>query len=152
MSTTTKTIDARLALNQCTTGNVAPLLNQMKFGDMSTVIKVTFASLTSAASFDITTATSKSKGTISGITLASGENLPAIGQIVSLRVVTGGTATAGVRFIGDDGATASATVAKLSDDGKTVTFEDVLTSFVLVYRPRSAISMTSSIATFAPGG
>jgi hypothetical protein len=43
----------------------------------------------------------------------------------------------------DAGGTASATVALLSDDGKTLTFEGTVTDFVVEYIPRASTDMTS---------
>lgn len=71
--------------------------------------------------------------------------LPAIGSVLSLRVVAG-AAAAGARTISDSGDTASATVALVSDDGLVLTFEDTVTDLVLQYMPRAAVDMAGNFA------
>jgi len=147
--TTTKTIDLRYVINAGNLNDEAAALRLMKHGNMHSVIKATFASLSAAASVDITTATSKSKATVTGITLDTGENLPAIGAVISLRV-TAGSASAAVRTVTDSGGTATTAIAKISDDGKTLTFEDTLTGFVLTYIPRGETAPTTAFPMNAP--
>jgi len=110
---------------------------------------VTFASLTSAAAQDVTTAASKAAATISGLTLDTGVNLPPISQVVTLRV-TAGAAAAGVRAVTDAGGSASSSVALISDDGKTLTFETTVTGFVLTYIPREPAGVTLDTTLLAP--
>jgi hypothetical protein len=137
--TATKKRSVREAINSGNPADTALGLQKMQFGSMSCVVKATVVALASAAAIDITAAATKAAATIVGLTLATGENLPAAGTVQSVRV-TAGAAAAGLRQIGDAGATASATVAKLSDDGKTLTFEAGVTAFVLVYTPRAAVA------------
>jgi hypothetical protein len=146
--TTTIQEDIRLALDNAVPGHHEPGMAQIKHGTAHSVIKAVFASLSAAAAVDVTTAASKSKATVSGVLLASGENLPAIGSILALRV-TAGSATAGARITTDAGGTAGAPgangpgIALVSDDGKTLTFEATVTGFVLEYTPRAAVAMTT---------
>lgn len=154
--TTTKEKDIRQTLNETNLNRLAEALAKIKAGNAASKIKVTFASLTSSATIDITTAASKAAGTISGITLATGENLPPIGQVVALRV-TAGTATAGDRHVSDVGGTAAAPhaagvpgIATLSDDGTTLVFEAAVTGFVLVYYPAPYVALNTSFPITAP--
>lgn len=134
MSTTTVSLTAREILDSGNPNKVGNVCKALKVGTQLSKIKATFASMTSAAGQDITTAANKALATVSGITLRTGENLPPIGQIVTCRV-TAGTAAAGARFVSDAGATPSTTVATLSDDGKTLTFEAAVTGIVVTYFP-----------------
>lgn len=141
--TTTKTKTIREVLNKAEPNEISDALRKVRLGNMVEPIKVTFASLSAAAAIDITTAASKAAATIAGgFTLASGETLPPIGQVVSLRV-TAGAAAAGARVVTDAGGTAGAPgangpgIALISDNGKTLTFEGNVTGFVLTYLPRS---------------
>lgn len=144
--TTTATESTQKKLEKSDLNNLAEALKKVG-GKRHSVIKVTFASLTSAATVDITTAASKAAATIAGIdTLRTGENLPAIKSILSLRV-TAGTATAGHRNVTDKDGTASTSLALISDDGKSLTFEAAVTGFVIQYSPRAENDLT---AAFAP--
>lgn len=155
MTTTTVTPTARDLLNTGNPALQASVLEKIKMGDAMSKIKVAFTGLTSAAAQDITTAAAKAAGTITGITLKSGENLPPIGEVVSCRV-TAGTLAAGDYIMSDAGGTAKAIgtgnngVALLSDDGKTITFQAAVTGFVLVYYPGPSGGMTQSMAIGAP--
>ena len=111
---------------------------------------------------DITSAAFKANcQQIAGIdALADGEMLPAIGQILSLRVIvqqplkseTAGllkaekAAAAGVRTISDDDDEPTAYSALISGDGTTLTFEGGLTDLILQYIPRSETAMTDEFA------
>lgn len=144
MTTNTKIQTLQEALEKAEPNTLADALRKLGFSKSQSKVKITVAALTAAAAIDVTTAAVKAAATISGITLANGENLPAIGKVVSLRVSTSGTAnTVGSYAITDDGGTvvsptASANVglAKLSDDGKTLTFPTTVTGFVLEYYPK----------------
>lgn len=148
--TTTIQEDIRAALDNAVPGHHEPGLARIKHGTAHSVIKATFAAL-DATAVDVTTAASKAKATVAGVTLATGENLPAIGEILTLRV-TGGSATAGARVVTDAGGTAGAPgangpgIALISDDGKTVTFEAAVTAFVIQYKPRAAVAVTGANA------
>jgi len=155
--TTTSVKTLRLSMNRASPNEVADILRRIKFGNMLEPIKVTFASLTAAAAIDITTAASKAGATIvGGLTLATSELLPAIGQVVGLRVSASGTAgSLGAYIVSDSGATpivppggagAAVGIATLSDDGKTLTFPNTVTGFVLTYLPRAAVDMDSDFA------
>lgn len=143
--TTTKIETLQRALNDANPNEVADCLKRMKLGNILAPVKVTFTGLTSSATQDITTAAAKAAGTITGVSLDTGENLPAVNGIHSLRV-TAGAAAAGPRQVTDTGGTASATVAKISDDGKTITFEAAVTAFVITYLPRSFTDLSTSFA------
>lgn len=145
MATTDKPQTLQQILSKANPNDICDALRAVDLGLKHAVIKVAFAGLTSAASFDITTAASKAAATITGITLDTGVNLPAIGKIITLRVVTG-TAT-GHRNVTDVGGTASTTLATISDDGKTITFEAVITAFTLTYEPRSATALTGAFGS-----
>ena len=151
MTTTTLESTPQSVLNKAAPNLHADALAKIKVGNVLSPIKVTFASLTAAAAIDITTADSKAAATIVGFTpaLASGQNLPAIGQVVTCRV-TAGTAATGDRQITDAGGSASTSVAILSDDGKTLTFEANVTGFVLTYFPRAEGITDTSFPEGAP--
>lgn len=148
MPTVTKDQTVQTVLNDANPNEIADGIRKLALGNMLSPVKVTFAALGSAAAQDITTAAAKAAATYTGITLALGEELPAILNVRTLRV-TAGAAAAGARFVTDAGGTASTTVALLSDDGKTLTFEDTVTGFVLEYTPRSANALDSEMNTFA---
>lgn len=155
-ATTTKTDTLAAEINKGNVNTFANALGKVKLGNVLTPIKVTFASLSSAAAIDITTAASKAAATITGLSLATGENLPPILSVTTLRV-TAGAAGAGPRTVTDAGGTAVtagatgntgvAGVALLSDDGKTLTFETTVTGFVLEYIPRAAADVTAAFAS-----
>lgn len=144
------------AISSGNPADVASGLQKIQAGRCFATIIATFAELTSAAAVDITTAASKAACTYSGIKLDAGENLPPIGDLVSLRV-TAGTAGVGPRQVTDSGGTAAAIpsgdvsgIALLSDDGKTLTFDAAVTGFVLVYRPRAAVALSTTYNLSAP--
>ncbi len=149
MSTTSSQPTYQSEMNKANPNNLADLIRAMKFGNFAQLVKVTFAALTAAAAIDITTAAAKAAATISGITLATGENLPPIRNVVGLRVTAVGTGATGPRVVVDSGGTPIAPNtyaghATLSDDGKTLTFEGTVTGFVLLYEPQSAIDLTGN--------
>lgn len=152
-STSTYSPTPKDDINSGKTGLVSQGIGAMKVGTMLTKIKVVAASLTAAASFDITAAAFLAKCTVTGITLKSGETLPPIGQIVTLRKVAG--AQAANCIVTDAGGTAtagSATVpaaATLSDDGKTIGFETgaAVTAFTFEYYPAAAATPTGYVST-----
>lgn len=138
-------------LNRADPNTLADILRSMKLGNMLVPVKVVFAGLTAAASIDITTAASKAAATITGLDLATGEYLPAILSVTSLRVTASGTAnTLGTYAITDVAGTMLSPTgntvvgaARLSDDGKTLTFPTTVTAFTLEYIPRSAQDLTA---------
>lgn len=71
---------------------------------------------------------------------------PARPGTVMCRVTTVGTATAGIRQVGDVGATLSATVCRLSDDGATLTFEGTVTGAVIQYTPKPTDAELAALA------
>lgn len=141
--------DIRKILNSGKLGTLADLAKKVKLGNMLSLIKVTVASLSADDNPDITSAEVLAAATVEGITLDDGEMLPAIGQVVSLRVTTSGTAgTVGTYVVSDDGGSAvSATthtvagIALLDDDGKTITFPTSITGFEIHYYPRAAVPL-----------
>ena len=164
MTTTIDRMDIRELLNL---GNLAVLdkaFKKIKLGNMLTKVSVTVAGATAAAAFDITTAAFKAAATttIAGITLKTGENLPPIGHVESLRVSASGTATSVGSYIAGDasataaippgGASSGAGVATLSATGTTITFPNTVTGFVLEYFPAPAVAMTTSLELGAPAG
>ena len=143
--TTTMTETVQDVLAVASPNQLSDALRKVNLGHKLATVKATFVALASAAAQDITTAAAKAAATITGIDLDTGENLPAIGTPISVRV-TAGAAAAGPRQITDAGGTPSATVATLSNDGKTLTFEAGVTAFVLVYQPREAVVLTTQFA------
>ena len=149
--TATKKKTIRSTINNANLNELATSLQKAKLGNMLEPIKVTFTALTAAAAIDITTAASKAAGVIAGgFTLDTGEVLPAIGQVLNLRVTASGTAgSVGSYVTGDAAATpaipptatayagAALGLATVSDNGKTLTFPNTITAFVLTYLPRS---------------
>lgn len=132
---------------------IADACKKAKLGTALSTIKVVATGLTAAASFDITSAAFLAKCTVTGINLGGGETLPAIGAATSLRVVTGGTNAAGSYALGEAAgtavlATAGVGTALLSADGKTVTFAAgaAVTALTLIYRPRTAVPMTTFLS------
>ena len=158
--TTNKTQTYTRLLDKAAPDLTPDLLRKMHFGKMMTPIKVTVSGLTATATPDITSAAVKAAATIAGIELETGENLPAIGQVVSLRIAASGTAASvgtygvtdagGTAIIPPGGASAAMGIAKLSDDGKTITFPNTVTGFVLVYYPRAAVAMNADAGFMAP--
>jgi hypothetical protein len=153
MSTTTSKVSTfQRLLAKMDLNILADLFRKMKFGRTLGPVKVTVSGLTASAAPDITSAAVKAAGTIVGMDLETGENLPPIGRVISLRVVASGTAaslgtygvtdTGGTAIIPPGGASAAMGIAKLSDDGTTLTFPNTVTGFVLVYYPRIAVAMT----------
>ncbi len=130
----------QLALDQANPNYLADVLRQVKLGHFFSVVKAVATGLTSATAQNITTAAFKAASTITGITLATGEELPPIGIVRTLR--TGD----GPYIVTDSGGTAvTATgtypgTAKLSDDGTTLTFLAALTALTIEYQPASLIS------------
>lgn len=129
-------------INSGAVGQVEDGLKKIRAGNMLSRIKVSVTGLTGAgltgATQDITSAAILALATVSGISLKSGETLPAIGAVTSLAVLGGSTGSTGPRAVmptGVTGSTASATVATLSDDGKTLGFEASVAGFVIVYNP-----------------
>lgn len=149
MATTTKTTTVRHALNEARLNQIADALALIDLGNMLSRIKVVFTGLSSSTTQDITTAAAKAAATITGINLDSGENLPPIGQVVSLRGATG--TGAGTYVMSDAGGTAVtpatstvAGVALLSDNGKVITFPVAQTAFTLVYYPAPAVDASGN--------
>lgn len=145
--TTTRDETLQTILNKADPTQISDAFRVVRIGDKLANVQVTVAALASATAVDITTPAVKAAITaLTGLTLGDDVNLPAIGVPVSVRV-TAGAAAAGPRQITDAGGTASATVALLSDDGTTLTFEAGVTGFVLLYQPRVAEPMTTQWAT-----
>lgn len=149
---TTHTIDRREVLNRVNLSEFDAALRGTKPGDRMSVIKAVFAGLTAAATYNITTAAMKALATITGINLATDENLPALGYLLTLRVVSATTGTVVGTYILTDiagtvltPATSSAVgIARISDDGTTLTFASAdVTAFTIEYSPRSPVSLTA---------
>jgi len=139
--TTTKTDSIQRELDKGNPNTLPDCWRQVKPGHMLAPIKATFVGLTAAAAVDITTAASKAAAPIVGIALDTGENLPPILNVRTLRVTAVGTGALGPRVPTDADGTAGAPgangpgIALLSDDGKTLTFEGTVTGFILEYSP-----------------
>jgi hypothetical protein len=152
--TTTQTETTQRVLDKANPDNLPDALRKVEVGKMSAVVKATFTGLTDVAAQDITTAAAKAAATIAGIDLDTLENLPPIGQILSLRTTAGTMATHGGHIVVDVGGTAlvpqadSPGVATISDDGATLTFQAGVTAFVIQYIPRSAVDVSTDV--FAP--
>lgn len=150
----------REILNESDLNSLADVLKKIQFGNMASVIKATVTGLTAAAAIDITTAAVKAAASLVGITLRTGENLPAIGAVVGLRVTASGTAASvGNYIVGDlsstllvppGGANTAVGVARISDDGKTLTFPNTITAFNLIYIPRAAFPGNTEFNFSAP--
>jgi hypothetical protein len=146
MATTNEAQTVQRALNVANPQDLASACQKGKLGNALSPVKAVVTSLTATATPDITSASVKAAAVISGITLKTGQTLPAIGHIVSLRVATSGTAASVGTYIATDdsgtaivppgGASAAVGIAKLSDDGKTLTFPNTVTGFTIVYFPR----------------
>lgn len=155
--TTTKTETIQEVLETANLNQLADGLKKIDFAKMLATVKAAMTGLAAAAAFDITTAAVKAAAIVGGIVLESGENLPPIGAVVSLRVTASGTANSvGTYAVGDAGSTpvsptagANVGLATLSDDGKTLTFPTTVTAFVLQYQPRAAAALTTKFAPSA---
>ena len=112
MTTTTKESTVQSLLNGSDLNDTADLLTAIDAGNALSVVKATFTGLTSLAAQDITNDDHKANAVVVGISpaLASGANLPAIGQVLSLRI-TAGTAGAGPSIVTDVGGTPTAIAA-----------------------------------------
>lgn len=138
-------------------GYIEGALQAVKLGTAQAEIKVVVTGLTAAGTHNITTAAFKSLATITGIELLSGETLPPIGDVRSLRVTAATTAsTVGAYGVTDAGGTpvtantsAVMGIATVSDDGKTLGFPTAdVTAFVLRYRPRASVAMSAAPGNF----
>jgi len=161
--TTTKTETLQAVLDKADPNLLADAVRKLAFGKQNAIVKVTVTGATASATFDITTPAFAALGavTISGIDdpEPAGEGLPALGELLSLRVTASGTAGAvgtyiltdagGTAIVPPGGASAAVGIAKISDDGKTITFPNTVTGFVLQYRGRSPVAVTT---TFPVGG
>lgn len=158
MTTTVREETVQSTLNKSDLTDTADLLAHINAGFALSIVKVTVVGATSLAAQDVTSFDTIDNATVVGISPAlvasDGARLPAIGNVISLRV-TAGTADVGDRIISDAGGTPAAKaalaagVATLSDDGTTLTFEAAVTAYVLVYQPR-AEGMTDSFPVAAP--
>lgn len=153
-ATTTEKNEVRDELNRAHPNTIADVLRKMRVGTMLDPMKVTVAGLAAAAAVDITAAATRAAATVNSGQVPTGENLPAVLDVRTLRVTGVGTATAGPRVVTDVDGTAVAPdgggragVALISNDGKTLTFEGTVTGFVIEYIPRSYTDLT---ADFTP--
>lgn len=165
MTTTTKVSDLRQVLNSARPDQLADVLKLIQSGTMFSPIKIAVAALTATAAPDITSAAVKAAATVSGITLDTDENLPAVGLVKSLQVVASGTATSlGTYIVGPDGtppdgstpiippggANAAVGVASINEAGTIITFPNTITAFILEYIPRPSVVLTTSFSLGAP--
>lgn len=153
--TTTATKTLRKALNDANPNEISDALRKVRLGQVLAPVKVAFAALTAAATIDITTVAAKAAATITptGL-LETGEELPPIGVVKTLRVTTSGTANSvGSYVVSDAGGTAvsptagaNVGIALLSDDGKSLTFPTTVTGFVIEYMPRGEADLEASFS------
>ena len=152
----TRTNDARREMDKGNLSTTADIARLAKLGTMMTKLKAVVSGLTAAAAVDITTAATLAAATVTNaqgtsLPLDTGETLPPIGQVVSLRVTASATAgslgtygitdAGGTAIVPPGGAGAAMGIAKLSDDGKTITFPNTVTGFVLEYIPLAQVNM-----------
>ena len=141
-------------INGGAVGQVSDGLKTIKAGTMLSKVKVVVAGLTAAgltgAAQTITSAATLALATVTGISLKSGETLPAIGNIHALAVAGGSTGATGARIIAPAGTTASATVCAVSDDGKTLTFEASVAGYTIIYNPAPAGGADQTILETGP--
>lgn len=156
--TTSKSPTLQAELSRSDANTLPDALRRVNLGKKFAHVKAVVAALTATAAPDITSAAVKAAATITGLqTLDTGENLPAIDTIVSLRVTASGTAASVGTYIVSDaggtptlptgGASAGVGIATLSDDGKTITFPNTVTAFTIVYMPRAENPVTESYST-----
>lgn len=155
--TTTANDTLRADLNTGDLNSLQVNLSRIKFGNMLSIVKAVFTGVTGAATYDITTAAMKALATITGISLASGENLPAIRHVRSLRVTAATTGSVvGTYGITDAAGTVvtpatsgAMGIARLSDDGTTLTFASAdVTAFIIEYEPMPAVSLDTTTNDF----
>jgi hypothetical protein len=129
------------ALDRAEPAKLADLVRELKLGSMLSPLNVTVTALgTPAAAIDLTDPATFAAATVNLGSPAYTKTLPPALMVVALRVVSGaGAAATGVREISDSGDTPTTAIATLSDDGKTLTFEDTVGDFVIVYVPRSDV-------------
>ncbi len=152
-TTTSKTMTYQRLLEKLDLNILADLLRKLKWGRTIAPIKIVVTSLTAIAAPDVTSALTKAGAVITGIDLATGENLPPVGHVVSCRVTTSGTAAsvgsyimaepAGTAVLPTGGASAGVGIAVLADAGTTITFPNTITGFTLIYYPRLDAAMTT---------
>lgn len=150
MSSTTAELTYQQWLNRANLNLLPTIFQKMKLGNMLSPVKVTVASLTATATPDITSAAVLAAATITCLERETGDRLPAILAVKTLRVTAVGTGATGPRIVTDSGGTAVAPssgiagVALLSADGTTLTFEGTVTGFVIEYIPRSATALSDN--------
>ena len=157
MSSTTAELTYQQWLNRANLNLLPTIFQKMKLGNMLSPVRIVVASLTATASPDITSAAVLAAATtISGLERETGDRLPAILAVKSLRVTTSGTANSVGSYAMVDGEAADAAraltptaganvgLALLSADGTTLTFPSTITGFVIEYIPRSNTALSST--------
>lgn len=146
-----------VVLNRANPNQIADALKKVQLARLLDPVKITLTGITAIAAVDITSFL-KGVSTLainSGLAeLGTGDALPAILAVKTLRVTTSGTANSvGTYAIGDAASTAltptagaNVGLALLSDDGKTLTFPTTVTGLVLEYIPRSATAFSDEFA------
>jgi hypothetical protein len=149
-------------LDTANANNIADALALVKLGTLLGGYDVNFASLTSSATQNITTAAALAKATINsgGVlpdasTVPPGGTLPPILQVISLIDGAGhpnGVAPAAGTLAGTAvaGTGTYAGTVLLSADGTTLTFSAALTAFRIVYIPRPFTSLSSPFSNQNP--
>lgn len=151
MATTTANKTMQQVLNGANPNWLTAILQQMKLGNMLSPVKVSVTGLTAAATIDITTTAFRDAATISGLDRDSGDVLPAILSVKTLRVTASGTSNSVGSYAMSDAsgtavsptAGANLGIALLSDDGTSLTFPTTVTAFVIEYIPRSAVALST---------
>ena len=155
-STVVQNQTIRAALDSGNTNILADCFRKMQLGHAQCTVKVNFINTPGTLStVNLTTASALTQlalsgGTVTGIDLQPGETLPAIDQVVTLRV-TGGNAISGPRYVTDAGGVATSTVALLASDGRSLVFDASVTALTLAYKARAAFDIsTTTLATGEP--
>lgn len=156
MSSTTAELTYQQWLNRANLNLLPTIFQKMKLGNMLSPVRVVVTGLTATASPDITSAAVLAAATITGLERETGDRLPAILAVKSLRVTASGTANSVGSYAMVDGEVADAAraltptaganvgLALLSADGTTLTFPSTITAFVIEYIPRSATALSST--------
>ena len=152
MPPTPADVTLQQVLNKANLNQLATILQKVKLGNVLRPVKVVVTGLTAAAAIDITSSAVRAAATITGLDRETGDNLPPILSVKTLRVTASGTANSVGSYAVSDASgtavspTAGANVglALLSDDGTTLTFPSTVTAFVLEYIPQSNADLSDN--------
>lgn len=155
MATATLNDTVQLEMDKGQLGTTANCVALMRLGSMNSLLKVTVAGYTAAATIDLTDPVVLALATVNVGYVRPGENLPAIGVLKTLQV-TGASANTEIgSYVVTDaaGTTVAPTnatilgVATITDDGKTLGFSGSITDLVIEYYPVANVDMTSVFET-----